>query len=111
LLQVYGIPISIPIGLADNIYNLILLQGGMESLQTDSRFEENLKHSEDEHYPEESLVQIPHSSPMTPVKIKRRVIIRICLLQLSWTMNDREKRIFIFFAVGLVFSNSFLSLR
>ncbi|AES73713.2 putative polygalacturonate 4-alpha-galacturonosyltransferase [Medicago truncatula] len=49
-------------------------QGGMESLQTDSRFEDNLKHSEDEHYPEESLVQIPHSSPMTPVKIKRRMM-------------------------------------
>jgi alpha-1,4-galacturonosyltransferase len=49
--------------------------GGMEdSLQTHSRFEDNLNHSTyDEHYPEENLVQIPYSSPLTPVKIKRRV--------------------------------------
>ncbi|XP_058785833.1 probable galacturonosyltransferase 3 [Vicia villosa] len=49
-------------------------QGGIESLRTDSRFEDNLKHSEDEHDPEEGFGQIPHSLPMTPVKIKRRMM-------------------------------------
>ncbi|KAK2392192.1 putative galacturonosyltransferase 3 [Trifolium repens] len=50
-------------------------QGGVDSLQTDSIFEDNLKHSTDERYPEETLVHIPHSSPiMTPVKIKRRMM-------------------------------------
>lgn len=53
----------------------------MESLRTDSRFENNLKHSENEHDPEEGFGQIPHSLPMTPVKIKRRVIIQLCHLE------------------------------
>lgn len=65
----------------------------MESLQTDTRFEDNLKHSADEHNPEEGLARTPHSSSlMTPVKIKRRVIVQICLLELSQTMNDRGTR-------------------
>lgn len=46
----------------------------MESFQTDSRFENNAKHSMDEHYPEESKVEIPRSSSMTPIKIKRWVM-------------------------------------
>ncbi|MCH96833.1 galacturonosyltransferase 3-like, partial [Trifolium medium] len=36
-------------------------QGGMESLQTDSILEDNLKHATDERYPEETLVHTPHS--------------------------------------------------
>ncbi|KAG5027742.1 hypothetical protein JHK87_011256 [Glycine soja] len=44
----------------------------MESFQTES----NPNHSTDEHYPEQSRVQIPRSSSMTmtPMKIKRRVM-------------------------------------
>jgi len=47
----------------------------MESFQTDSSFEDNPKHSIDERSPEENKVEIPRSSSMTPMKIKRRVII------------------------------------
>lgn len=49
-------------------------QGRVESFQTDSRFEDHPKHSIDEHYSEESRVKTPHSSSMTPVKIKRRIM-------------------------------------
>ncbi|BAT77426.1 hypothetical protein LR48_Vigan04g259100 [Vigna angularis] len=45
-----------------------------ESYQTDSSFEDNPKHSIDERSPEENKVEIPHSSLMTPMKIKRRVM-------------------------------------
>ncbi|XP_020237710.1 probable galacturonosyltransferase 3 [Cajanus cajan] len=46
----------------------------MESFQTDSRFEDNGKHSTDEHYPEENKIDIPRSSSMTPMKIKRQIM-------------------------------------
>ncbi|XP_061355739.1 probable galacturonosyltransferase 3 [Gastrolobium bilobum] len=49
-------------------------QGLVESFHTDSRFEDNPKHSTDERYPEESRIRIPHSASMTPVKIKRRIM-------------------------------------
>ncbi|CAI8599692.1 unnamed protein product [Vicia faba] len=49
-------------------------QGGMESLPSDSKFEDNLKHSADEHDAEEGFARFPHSLPMTPVKIKRRMM-------------------------------------
>ncbi|XP_022636842.1 probable galacturonosyltransferase 3 [Vigna radiata var. radiata] len=49
-------------------------QESMESYQTDSSFEDNSKHSIDERNPEENKVEIPHSSLMTPMKIKRRVM-------------------------------------
>jgi len=47
-----------------------------DSLQTHSRVQDNLNHSADDERhpePEESFVQTPYSSPLTPVKIKRRV--------------------------------------
>ncbi|XP_004501287.1 probable galacturonosyltransferase 3 isoform X2 [Cicer arietinum] len=47
-------------------------QGGLVSLQSDSRFEDNLKHSTDE----QENVKFPHypSMIMTPVKMKRRIM-------------------------------------
>lgn len=54
---------------------IFIIQESMESYQTDSSFEDNSKHSIDERNPEENKVEIPHSSLMTPMKIKRRVII------------------------------------
>lgn len=51
---------------------ILIIQEFMESFQTES----NPNHSTDEHYPEQSRVQIPRSSSMTmtPMKMKRRVI-------------------------------------
>ncbi|CAJ1972936.1 unnamed protein product [Sphenostylis stenocarpa] len=46
----------------------------VESFQTDSRFEDNPKHSLDERYREENKVEIPRSSSMTPLKIKRLIM-------------------------------------
>ena len=68
----------------------------MESFQTDLRFKDNPKHSTDEHYSEESRVKIPHSSSLTPVKIKRRVIVIFHLVQLSQAKKiDIRERILV----------------
>nr|KYP44463.1 Glycosyltransferase QUASIMODO1 [Cajanus cajan] len=54
--------------------SIFIIQELMESFQTDSRFEDNGKHSTDEHYPEENKIDIPRSSSMTPMKIKRQIM-------------------------------------
>jgi len=58
-----------------NTLAIFIIQESVESFPTDSSIEDNPKHSIDERKPEENKVEVPHSSSMTPMKIKRQVII------------------------------------